>query len=100
MKDRFETLLSAVLVSVQGPTGKLDERTRADLVAGKPLTGALGAFATKVTENAASITDDHVATLRARGVDEESIFDCVIAAALGAGLARLRAAKRALEGVS
>jgi hypothetical protein len=96
VRDRYEWLLRALLASIEGPSGTLDAQTRKDLVAGKPLAGVLGSFATKVTENPGSINDDTVDTLVAKGVSEESIFDCVVAASIGAGLVRLRAAMRAL----
>jgi alkylhydroperoxidase family enzyme len=97
MRDRHEGLLRSLIDAVAGPGGRLDATARRDLLAGKPLTGALGVFAARVTEDAGSITDEHVATLRSGGVDEESIFDCIVAAAIASGLVRLRAALRSME---
>jgi hypothetical protein len=96
VRDRYEGLLRALVSSLEGPSGTLDAQMRKDLIAGKPLAGVLGSFATKVTENPASISDETVEALRGRGVTEEAIFDCIVAAALGAGLVRLRAAMHAL----
>jgi hypothetical protein len=96
MADRFALLLRALVDAIGKSTGVLDPKLRQDLLAGKPIAGALGSFAIKVTHNASSITDEHVAALRKQGVEEEAIFEAIIAAGVGAGLERLRAAKIAL----
>ncbi|MGH7435441.1 MAG: carboxymuconolactone decarboxylase family protein [Polyangiaceae bacterium] len=71
--------------------GELDASIRTALVAAKPVSGTLGAFAIKVQENSASITDAHIAALKAAGCSDEQIFECIIAAAVGAGMVRLEA---------
>jgi alkylhydroperoxidase/carboxymuconolactone decarboxylase family protein YurZ len=96
MADRFAPLLRALLDAVGTSKGVLDTKTREDLLAGRPIAGSLGAFAIKVSHNAGSITDEHVAALRKQGIEEEAIFETIVAAGVGAGLARLRAAKLAL----
>jgi alkylhydroperoxidase/carboxymuconolactone decarboxylase family protein YurZ len=96
MGDRYGKLLRALLDAVGGAKGTLDAKTRQDLLAARPVTGKLGAFAVKVTHEAGPITDEHIEALREQGVGEEAIFETIIAAAVGAGLERLRAAKRAL----
>jgi alkylhydroperoxidase family enzyme len=51
----------------------------------------------KVTRHAYRVTDEDVRALRARGCGEEEVFDLVVAAALGAGLARRDAGLAAVE---
>jgi alkylhydroperoxidase/carboxymuconolactone decarboxylase family protein YurZ len=96
MKDRHAGLLKELLDVVGGPTGELDAAKRRALLEGKPVTGALGSFAIKVHHNANSITDEHVAQLKAAGSSEDQIFECVLAAALGAGVERLEAVRKLL----
>jgi hypothetical protein len=96
MVDRFEPLLRALLDAIGSSKGVLDTKTREALLAAKPVAGSLGAFAIKVAHNAGSITDESVAALRKQGIEEEAIFETIIAAGVGAGLERLNAAKRAL----
>ena len=55
------------------------------------MSGTLGAFAIKVQENSAAITDEHIAALKAAGYSDEQIFECIVAAAVGAGMVRLEA---------
>jgi alkylhydroperoxidase family enzyme len=77
--------------------GSLDANLRADLLAGKPVTGTLGSFAIKVAHNPTSITDEHIRALLRAGYSEDQIFECVVAAAVGAGLERLNAGLALLE---
>jgi hypothetical protein len=100
VEHRHEGHLQALLASVRELPGKLESRARADLLAGRFPTGALGAFAVKVAENSTSIRDEHMTALLAGGADEEAIFETVIATAVGAGLKRLRAALDVLEAVN
>ena len=51
------------------------------------MSGTLGAFAIKVQENSAAITDEHIAVLKAAGYSDEQIFECIVAAAVGAVIA-------------
>jgi hypothetical protein len=96
MADRYRKLLDNLLDAIAGAAGTLDSKTRRALLDGKSVAGALGSFATKVAHNSTTIKDEHIEALRTQGAGEEAIFDAIIAAAVGAGLERLRAAKRAL----
>ena len=95
--NRHDAQLQALLGAVRDLPGKLDAKVRNELLAGRFVSGALGAFAVKVAENSTSIRDEHVAGLVSSGNDEEAIFETVIATAVGAGMKRLRAALAALE---
>jgi hypothetical protein len=96
MANRFQDHWDALVRAVSDGDGELEPPRRRDLVDGKGTAGLLGAFAIKVAENPNSITDDHVHALIGAGVSEEQIFECIIAASLSSGLARLRQGLRAL----
>jgi alkylhydroperoxidase/carboxymuconolactone decarboxylase family protein YurZ len=86
------------IAGVTQSDGHLARQVRQDLVAAKTMSGALGSFAIKVAQNAASINDEHIQALIRAGHSEDAIFECILAAALGAGMERLRAGLAALEG--
>jgi alkylhydroperoxidase family enzyme len=90
MAHRHQPYLRDLLRAVATSDGDLSQQIREDLLAGKSLTGALGSFAIKVAHNPTSITDEHVKALRDAGYSEDQIFECIIAAAVGAGVERLR----------
>jgi len=90
MRDPFAERLKQLVDAIGSGPGEPDAGLRKDLLAGKAVAGALGAFAIKVSENASSITDEHVRALVNAGYSEEQVFECIIAAAVGAGLTRLR----------
>lgn len=98
MMDRYADTLKKLELAISESQGDLDNATRRDLLAGKPIAGKLGSFAIKVAQNATSITDAHVQALIDAGCSEDSIFECVLAAATGAGLERLRAGLAILRG--
>jgi alkylhydroperoxidase family enzyme len=50
----------------------------------------------KVTHHAYKITDDDVASVKARGVSEDEIFELVVCAAYGQATRQLDVARRAL----
>ena len=58
----------------------------------------LGPYLEKVRHRAYEIVDADVDRLRASGLSEDEIFEATVAAAVGEGLSRLRAAQRAIGG--
>jgi len=56
-----------------------------------------GAYLEKVRAHAYKITDEDVAALRKAGMDEETIFELTIAAAVGVAQRRLAAAMEAID---
>jgi hypothetical protein len=68
-------------------------RALVDRAAGRPLAGpipeTLAGFVDQIARDATGIKDGDVAALRADGFDEEAVFEAIVAAALGASLARL-----------
>jgi hypothetical protein len=62
-----------------------------------PLPAPLAAWVDAVAARAWEITDDDLEQLRAAGVDEDTIYEVTVAAAVGAGLARMQIGLRALS---
>ncbi|HEY2745031.1 MAG TPA: hypothetical protein VGL86_10430 [Polyangia bacterium] len=75
----------------------LTEGVRADAANLERLPAALAAWVERVARGAWEIGDEDVARLRAAGIDEDTIFETTVAAAVGAGIARYRIAARAIE---
>ena len=69
-------------------------RGRADAAA---IPDALVPFVDRVAQDATLIEDEDFEALISAGLDEEAVFEAVVAAALGASLARLEAVDRLLE---
>ena len=91
MTNKYAEEVRALLEAVGGPAGQVDAALRRDLLAAKPISGALGSFAIKIQHNPSTITDEHIAALRAVGHSDEDIFEIIIAASVGAAMERLRA---------
>jgi hypothetical protein len=96
MRQRFRKQVDELVASVTQQEGHLPAATRAELVRGKPVSGALGGFAARVSQDSFTITDANIKALRDAGFDDDQIFECIIAAALGAGLERLEKGLRLL----
>ena len=62
------------------------------------LPEALRGYVAKVHDHAYRVTDEDVAGLLAAGYSEDEVFELTAAAAVGAGLARLERARRAMGG--
>lgn len=97
--DKIQRLVDAVL---DGP-GELDPAVRkaiAGAIAGETGGGeippALLPYLGKVAHRAWTMTDEDVQALRRAGLSEDQIFEATVAAALGAGLERLRAGLAAM----
>lgn len=71
--------------AVEARAARLAAGERADL----PLPTELDDYVRKVALRATAVTDGDVAALRAAGYPENAVFELTVAAALGAGLARL-----------
>ena len=88
----FELLRATVF----GPNGHLHSRLRRAAAEGGPLPDDLATFAEKVRERASTVTDEDVAALRKAGHDDDTIFEVVVSAAVGAANVRYAAARRAI----
>lgn len=67
---------------------------------GGELPEPLAAYTGKVRRHAYKLVDGDIARLREAGHSEDEIFEATAAAAVGAGLTRLRAALAAVEAAS
>jgi alkylhydroperoxidase family enzyme len=85
----FEALVARVLRG----TGVTSPAQRAEAAA--PSGG--GPYFEKLRAHAYKITDEDVAALKAAGMDEETIFELTIAAAVGVAERRLAAAMEAID---
>jgi hypothetical protein len=63
-----------------------------------PIPSELEGYVHKVALYAYKVTDEEVEELKARGYSEDEIFEITIAAALGAGLARMEKGLGVLKG--
>jgi alkylhydroperoxidase family enzyme len=97
--------LATVLIEGAGRTAGDLRRAiagRAAELAGGRAAGAVPAdvadYVDKVGREAYRVTDSDVAALKAKGYTEEQIFEITVAAAVGAGVARMERALAALEG--
>jgi alkylhydroperoxidase family enzyme len=66
---------------------ELREAARTD----RPAPADFAGYLERVRTRAYTVTDEDIAALKAAGHSEDEIFEQTIAAAVGAGLARLRA---------
>jgi hypothetical protein len=103
MSDRhaeaFERLRASAL---EGP-GKLDPAARKAIAderavgAIPPILPVLLPYLEKVAYQAHTVTDEDVEALKKAGLSEDKIFEATVAAAVGAGLKRLRMGLAALK---
>jgi alkylhydroperoxidase family enzyme len=98
MSDRHGKNMERLARRVLASPGTLDPEVRAAIAAGKDVPPALAAYIEKVDKHAYQITDADVQALLDAGYSENQIFEATVAAALGAGMKRLRAGLVALEG--
>lgn len=91
---RLRALLARVEAAVFEGAAKLAPETRKAVAAGDVAGSPLAALVEKVHRHAYRVTDEDVAALRAAGHSEDELFEAIVAAAMGAGLVRLRAGLR------
>jgi hypothetical protein len=88
----------AVRAAVEARAARTGGRPGADPAAAAAVPPGLRAFVDRVAERAWEVTDEDVAALRRAGREEDEIFEVAVAAALGAGAARLERGLAALRG--
>jgi hypothetical protein len=102
--DRWDPLLRSVLRSPGhvDPAHRQEAFARAGCHAGSPDPGSslldepLRAYVDQVALQAGAVTDADIAALLDQGLSEDGIFELTVAAALGAGRARLQRAREVL----
>jgi hypothetical protein len=92
--DSRERLLAELAEVVGGAAGVLPTRVRRDLVSGNGIAGNLGELAELVAAGGHGRTGEHIRSLLNAGYSEDAVFECVVAAAVGAAWRRLRAVER------
>jgi alkylhydroperoxidase family enzyme len=95
VSDRLRELQEATAETVLRGPGTTPPELRQAVARGEP-PGELAALVDKIRRHAYRVTDEDLTALRDR-YTEDQIFELVVAAALGAAEARLRAGMRALE---
>jgi hypothetical protein len=84
----------ALRQAVEARAARLTAGERPDL----PLPDALDGYVRKVALRATEVTDQDIDALKTGGYSEHAIFEVTVAAALGAGLARLERGLKAVRG--
>lgn len=97
MVDSRARRLAELAETVSGAQGELPQGVRRALAGGEPVSGELGDLAELVAAGGTGVTDGHIQRLLLCGYSEDMVFECVVAAAVGAGADRLRAVQRLLE---
>lgn len=96
--DRHAEKMRRLVESVLEGPGELEPAVR-KAIAGEvegQIPPALVPYLDKVAHQAWTMTDEDVQALRRSGLSEDQIFEATVAAALGAGIKRLRAGLAAL----
>jgi alkylhydroperoxidase family enzyme len=93
LRARTEGLVRAILDG----DGVTTPEARREAFDGTPADPMIGRYVALVRRHAYRITDGDVAALRATGLGEDAVFELTAAAALGAGMQRLRAGLALLE---
>jgi alkylhydroperoxidase family enzyme len=93
LRSRTDLLIRAILDG-EGVTAPEARREAYD---GTPADPLIGRYVDLVRRHAYRITDGDVAALRAAGLGEDAVFELTAAAALGAGMERLRAGLALLD---
>jgi alkylhydroperoxidase family enzyme len=97
VSERYAELMAALeRATLESPAG-LDRATRRAAAFGGELPEPLAGYVDTVRRHAYKVVDADVERLRAAGLSEDEIFEATAAAAVGAGLVRLRAGLAALE---
>lgn len=96
VRQPYERLLDKLRRRAVDGRGRLDSAVRRAAFAGEAVPADVAAFVDKVRRNAYKVVDGDVGSLLAAGHSADEIFELTVATALGAGLSRLDAARRAM----
>lgn len=105
MTDPYAEERRALVEAVAQGAGHLSAEVRTAIVdrargqaADGAIPEALAGLVDRVAEDAPAVADADVDAVKAAGLDEEAVFEAIVAAALGASLARLEAVDALLMG--
>lgn len=96
MDDRFAAGRAALVAAILDGDAATAPAARRAAYEGTPATPAVAAYVETVRRHAYRVTDDHVAALRAEGLDDPAIFELTVAAAVGQAGRQYAAALAAL----
>jgi hypothetical protein len=96
-RHRHAEVVDALRGAILGPAGRSPADARRLAYDGRTTSEPLATYLSKVRDASYRITDADIAALRAAGLDEDSIFELTVAAALGSAGERLDAGIRALR---
>lgn len=94
--DPYGQLRDRVLTRVLDGQGESDPAIRRAAADGRGVPAELQTLVDKIHRHAYKVTDDDIARLRAK-YDDDTIFEIVVSAALGASRQRLLAGLQALD---
>jgi hypothetical protein len=111
MAEKHAELLNGVARTVLSAPGETDPALRRAISARTaalggspvepsqpPVPSELSALVEKIGRHAYKVTDEDIAQLKAAGFSEDALFEIVVSAAMGAGLARYERGMKALRG--
>jgi hypothetical protein len=97
MGDIRAQRLNELVDRVAGDAGVLARDVRRELVGGMGIPGELAELARLVAAGGVGVTDAHIQRLLVIGYKPDELFECIVAAAVGAGIRRLRAVQQLLR---
>ncbi|HEU5200369.1 MAG TPA: hypothetical protein VFU32_12075 [Ktedonobacterales bacterium] len=100
MNDPYADQKNHLEQTVLAGPGQLAAEVRRAAAFSGVLPAELAAYVRNVSQHAYKVTDEEVAALLRAGYSEDQLFELTVSAALGAGLARLKAGQAALEQAS
>ena len=96
MVDSRARRLDELAETISSAPGVLPRTVRRALAGGGRIPGELGELAELVAAGGMEVTDRLIRRLLISGYSEDVVFECVVAAAVGAGSQRLCAVERLL----
>lgn len=96
MVDPRGRRLSELAETVSAAGGVLPGCVRRALSSGHGISGDLGRLAEQVAAGGLGVTEEHIRHLLMFGHSEDVVFECVVAAAVGAAVRRLHAVEELL----
>lgn len=98
MQDPFPGMMDRLQAAVLAGPGNTSPDLRCACAANTEVPAPLAAYVDKVARHAYKVTDEEVQALLQAGYSEDQLFEITVSTALGAGLARLEAGLKALQG--
>jgi hypothetical protein len=94
--DRFAQSVDHLVRSITRSSSSLDSSIRIGALTGCKLVQPLEDFVRKIWTDGRSVTENDITYLLNAGYSEDQLFELIVAAAVGAGLFRIRIGRRAI----